>query len=580
MARNRRVKRRSNVAAGRKKASRINWETPGLVLGLVVAVHVIMGLISGTPGIHSGGDNSAYITLAHSLASDGAYNELWHPGSPPHTQYPPVYPAVLAVLMLLGAKTWGVFKALSLLGTAVATAFCFLWVRRLHGPRIAGVSALLFGISPALLYHSRWILSEPLFLALVFVTLWLLTRDSGRTTHRGEPGGGLPRFSDPRCATALALVITAYFTRSAALPLVVAVGVWLAMRRRWPTLGIFSAAFLALAIPWHLRSGGQYASAFWLVNPYAPDQGTIDLWGLASRVGSNLWDYTTGHLPTGLTGMSGAPAAILGAVTVALALAGWLHRVRSGPGVAEIFTFFYTGLIMVWPIVWSGDRFALPLYPLVLVYAGEQLVRTLDPLPRRAARVVAVSLAAMFVVPAGASWVKEAELAGGCRVMVATLGPMGCYASSVRELHVMAVWTREWLPPGSVVFARKPRLFHAFSGHASLAYPFTSDPDSLLAQADSLGVDYVVLGNWGNSGAAYVVPAVSAHRDRFCLAKQLQVGPGTPIFLLAIIPPGAHDTQGEVETEGGLRRCPGPGWAIDPSSVSLASMTVPILERE
>lgn len=584
MGRNRRGKRRRKVAAAKKKpparASRISWETPGLVLGLVVAAHVIMGVISSAPMIHTGGDNAAYVSLAQSLVQDGAYHELWHPGSPPHTQYPPVYPAVLAVLILLGAKTWGVFKAVSLLGTALATAFCFLWVRRLHGPRIAGVVALCFGISPALLFHSRWILSEPLFLTFVFASLWLLTPDSRKPARTAGSGAALSWLSRPQCVTALALVITANFTRSAGLPLVAAVGIWLAMRKRWATLAIFSVAFAAFAIPWHLRSGGEYVSAFWLVNPYALDQGTIDLWGLVTRLGTNLWEYTIEYVPTGLTGMSGIPAAVLGVVTVGLALAGWLRRVRAGPGLPEIFTLLYTGLIMVWPAAWSGDRFALPLYPLILLYAGEQLVQTVARLPRRVAQAVAVAVAAIVVVPAGASWLEDTEYAGRCRALVATRGPMGCYASNIRELQVMALWTREWLPPGSVVFARKPRLFHAFSGHPAVVYPFTSDPDRLPAQADSIGVDYVVVGSWDTSGPAYVLPAVSAHPDRFCLVRELQVGPGPAISLLAITAQGTHDTTAEEETEGGLRMCPGPGREDSPSSASLASMTVPILDRE
>ena len=585
MSRNRRGKRRGKVAAAKKKALparayRINWETPGLVLGLVVAIHITMAFISGDPGIHTGGDNAAYVSLAQSLAQDGAYHESWHPGSPPHTQYPPVYPAVLAVLILLGAKTWGVFKAMSLLGTALATAFCFLWVRRLHGPRIAGVVALFFGISPALLFHSRWILSEPLFLTFVFASLWLLTPDSRKPVRTAESGTALSRLARPRCIAALALVITANFTRSAGLPLVAAVGIWLAMRKRWATLGIFSAAFAAFAIPWHLRSGGEYVSAFWLVNPYALDQGTIDLGGLVTRLGTNLWEYTIEYVPTGLTGMSGIPAAVLGLVTVGLALAGWLHRVRSGPGLPEIFTFLYTGLIMVWPAAWSGDRFALPLYPLILLYGGEQLVRTAARLPRRVAQAVAVAVAAIVVVPAGASWLEDTEYASRCRALVANRGPMGCYASSIRELQVMALWTREWLPPGSVVFARKPRLFHAFSGHPAVVYPFTSDPNRLPAQADSIGVDYVVVGSWDTSGPAYVLPAVSAHRDRFCLVKALRAGPGPAISLWAIRAQGTNGTPAEEESEGELRMCPGPGWEDSPSSASLASMTVPILDRE
>ena len=585
MSRSRRGKRRGKVAAAKKKALparayRINWETPGLVLGLVVAIHITMAFISGDPGIHTGGDNAAYVSLAQSLAQDGAYHESWHPGSPPHTQYPPVYPAVLAVLILLGAKTWGVFKAMSLLGTALATAFCFLWVRRLHGPRIAGVVALFFGISPALLFHSRWILSEPLFLTFVFASLWLLTPDSRKPVRTAESGTALSWLARPRCIAALALVITANFTRSAGLPLVAAVGIWLAMRKRWATLGIFSAAFAAFAIPWHLRSGGEYVSAFWLVNPYALDQGTIDLGGLVTRLGTNLWEYTIEYVPTGLTGMSGIPAAVLGLVTVGLALAGWLHRVRSGPGLPEIFTFLYTGLIMVWPAAWSGDRFALPLYPLILLYGGEQLVRTAARLPRRVAQAVAVAVAAIVVVPAGASWLEDTEYASRCRALVANRGPMGCYASSIRELQVMALWTREWLPPGSVVFARKPRLFHAFSGHPAVVYPFTSDPNRLPAQADSIGVDYVVVGSWDTSGPAYVLPAVSAHRDRFCLVKALRAGPGPAISLWAIRAQGTNGTPAEEESEGELRMCPGPGWEDSPSSASLASMTVPILDRE
>lgn len=588
VARNRRRKRRRNrrrkVVARKEKpparAARISWETPGLVLGLVVAAHVIMGLISSTPMIHTGGDNAAYLSLAQSLARDGAYNELWYPGSPNHTMYPPVYPAALAVLILLGAKTWGVFKALSLLGTALATAFCFLWVRRLHGPRIAAVVALFFGISPALLYHSRWILSEPLFLTFVLASLWLLTPDSRTPARKAEPGTALSRLSGPQCVAALALVITANFTRSAGLPLVAAVGVWLAMRKRWATLGIFSAVFVALAIPWNLRSGGQYVSAFWLVNPYAPDQGTIDLWGLIARLGTNLREYTIEHVPTGLTGISGIPAAVLGVLTVGLALGGWFRRVRSGPGLCEIFTLLYTGLIMVWPVAWSGDRFALPLYPLILLYAGEQLAGTVARMPRRVAQAVAIAVVAAVVVPAGASWLEDAEHASGCRALVTTGGPMSCYAPNIRELQVMALWTREWLPPGSVVFTRKPRLFHAFSGHSAVVYPFTSDPNRLLAQADSIGVDHLVLGNWDNSGPAYVLPAVSAHPDRFCLVKELQVGPGPAISLLAIRAPGTQDTPAEQEIDGVLRMCPGPGAEASPSSASLASMKVPILDRE
>ncbi len=582
---------------------RITWRTPGLLLGLVLAIHVASGLITGSAAIHTGGDNAAYVTLAHSLASQGSYTELWHPEAPPHTMYPPLYPGLLAVLMLLGAKTWGVFKALSLLLTTLATAFCFLWVRRLHDVRVASLVALLFGVAPAVLYYSQWILAEPLFMTVVFASLWLMTpaqrgganraagdKPRGRAkaaarrrrarNRRGDATGLSGSLPAAELAAGLALVVAAYFTRSAGLPLVAAAAAWLALRRKWTMLGIFAVAFAALAVPWQLRSGGQYASAFWLVNPYDLDQGTIGLGGLLARVGENLRDYTVQHVPTGLTGLRGAPAAILGVALAGFALAGWLRRIRSGPGVAEVFFLLYAGLIMVWPVVWSGDRFALPLLPLILLYAGEELVRAAARLPRTAPRMAAVAASAVVLIPAGASWLDGAGNAGECRVRVVTGGPFACYGSSVRQMQAMALWTREWLPPGSVVFARKPRLFHAFSGHPSAVYPFTSNTGDLLALADSLGVDHLVLGNWDASGRRYALPAVSANPDRFCLVTELRDGSGSPISLLAITAPPTEDPAGAAGGGEGVRTCPNEGSEANLPMASLATMTVPILERE
>ena len=528
--------------------------------------------------MHTGGDNAAYLSLANSLARDGTYAELWHPGSPPHSMYPPVYPGILALLVLLGAKTWGAFKTVSLLFTTLATVFCFLWVRRFHGVRVAGVIATLFAVAPGVLYSSQWILAEPLFMVFTFASLWLLTPAS-RVAQRADPAGSLQLPSRLECAIGLALVVAAFFTRSAGLPLVAAAGIWLALRRRWAILGTFAAAFAVLAIPWQLRARGQYASAFWMANPYDLDLGVIGPGDLVQRIADNFWNYTIDYVPVGLTGLEGVPAAVLGVPLVGLVLVGWLRRVRAGPGVPELFFLLYSGLVTVWPAVWSGDRFALPLFPLILLYAGEALGSLAARLPQRAARIPAVAVTAVFLLSAGSSWLEGAGRANQCRVQVTIAGPLGCYGSNARELQAMALWTRDHLPPGSVIFSRKPRLFHAFSGHPSVVYPFTADGSTLLVQADSIGVDYLVLGNWDNTGVRYVLPTISANRDRFCLVTELRVGTSR-ISLLAIRAPETDVTMGQSRNEEDVQNCLDEGWDKSPSSASLASMTVPILERE
>ena len=556
------------------------WKSPVAVAAAVAAVHVVLGLASATPAMHPGGDNAAYISLAGSLARDGSYVETWHPGAPPHTQYPPLYPGALAVLVLLGAKTWGAFKAFSLVFTGLATAFCFLWIRRLHGTRAAAVVALLFGIAPGVLISGQWILAEPLFMALVYASLWLLAAEPATPKAAAAGNGAAARRTMLQLGVGLALAVAAYLTRSAGLPLVAAIAIWLLAARRWAALGAFAGLFGIAAIPWHLRAGDEYASAFWMVNPYAPELGRADLAALAQRLWENIRLYVGQVVPESMAGVGGPAGPLLGLVLAGLAGWGWFRRVRAGAGVAEIFFPLYAGLVLLWPSVWSGDRFAVPIFPILLLYAGETLAGLAARQPRWRTAILAAAAGVALVLPAGLSWGERTAQANRCRIDVATRGPLGCYANSIVELQAMALWTRERLPPGTVVFSRKPRLFHAFSGHASVVYPFTTDGRSLLAQADSMGIDHVVLGNWDGSGAAYVVPAIQANPGRFCLVAQLRMGGGAPISLLAIREPGTEDSRPPEDAGDGVATCLHEAWNSGPTPAALASMAIPILSEE
>ena len=557
--------------AERRPAPKIHWLIP---LTLVL-VHLVLAFLSASPTIHTGGDNAAYVSLASSLASDGSYVEAWHPGAPAHTKYPPLYPAVLAVMMLLGASTWGAFKAASILVTGLAVATCFLMVRRAWSPRAAVAVAALFAIAPALLFSAQWILADPLFIVLTLTCLWLLTPDpdvSGRSLLLG-----------------LAAAMAAYFTRSAGLPLLVAVAVWLALQRRWKPLAAFAGVLAVPGLLWQLRTGADYVSEFWLVNPYAPDLGRAGPVELLARVAVNFWTYTTDYVPAGLTGLDGVPAGAVGVLLAALAFAGWLRRVRAGPGVIEIFLLLYTGLILAWPAAWSGDRFALPVFPLLLLYAGESaalvLRRWLARHPdaawsRWSVRAAAVAAAALFLVPAGHVWNQRAGRAGQCRAALATAGPMGCYPRTVAEFHTMALWAGKNLPEGSVVFSRKPRIFHVFSGLPSVTYPFTTDGRSLLVQADSMNAGYLVRGNWDSTGRLYVDPVLRADPNRFCVVAQFGYAGETPVSMLAIMPPAADDVTVRDETAAAaVLSCPDAGNHVLPTAAEMASMTIPILDR-
>ncbi|MDE2806347.1 MAG: hypothetical protein OXN18_14495 [Gemmatimonadota bacterium] len=557
------------MAEGRLPAAG-HWLAPVTL----VLVHLVLAFLSASPTIHTGGDNAAYISLANSLASDGSYVESWHPGAPPHTKYPPLYPAVLALMLLLGFKTWGAFKAASMVFTGLAVAACFLMVRKARGPRTAVAVSALFAVAPAVLFSAQWILADPLFVALTLGCLWLLT-----------PG---PEVSRSSLVLGLIAAVAAYFTRSAGLPLLVAVVAWLALQKRWKPLAAFAGLFAVPGLLWQLRAGADYVSEFWLVNPYVPDLGRAGPMELVRRVVENLWTYTTDHVPAGLTGLSGMPAGVVGVLVAALAFAGWVRRTRRGPEVSEIFFLLYVGLVLAWPAAWSGDRFALPVFPLLLLYAGETAALMLRRSPARdpdatrsqwPARALLVAAAALFLIPAGQRWYQRAERARQCRAVLGTMGPMGCYVRTVSEFHAMALWAGRNLPEGSVVFSRKPRLFHVFSGLTSVTFPFTTDGRSLLVQADSMEVGYLVRGNWDTTGRLYVDPVLNANPNRFCVVAQLGYAREAPVSMLAIMPPVSDDVTVPDEREVAVLPCPGAVDHVLPSAAEVATMTVPILNR-
>lgn len=535
-----------DVAEEKRRQRRLAIAAAVLVLGVQITA-TVMAL---SPAPHNGGDNAGYLSLAHSLVTQGSYVEQWDPEARPHTKYPPVYPTILAGAMLLGAEGWGAFKAISVFFVVVSVFVTFLWALDRRGPRFALVLALLLAFSPAVLWSSRWILSDPPFLALTLFTLWAF--------HRVDRGSASPAWLWAGGAAA----ILATFTRTAGLPLVLAVGGWLALERRWKSLAIFGAAFALPSGLWWMRGqrsgGAEYVSEFWKINPYDPDLGNVGVGGLVSRIFENLNGYVFTHIPAGLAPYGGGLLAVLGLALVSAAVVGWGLRLRRERTVTELFTPLYFGLILVWPTVWSGDRFALPLYPLLLFYAGEALVDGARHLHRRLPWAVAALAVTVLGIPAVRAWSGLVHEASICSRVVETRGPFGCYSPGFQEFTLAARWVGENLPDGAAVFTRKPRIFYTLSGVPSRTYPLSQDPERFFREAREAGVEYVVMDRVDQLGALYVGPVVEARPEAFCNLIAVRGGDGGQTAILAILPTDASEVPADDSVQSGIviQACP------------------------
>lgn len=497
---------------------------PVITAAVLVVIHLLLSLLTFQPQPHTGGDNAAYIALGRSLLERGEYVSLYDPAMPLHTQYPPVFPAILAAAMAAGMEPWVPLKVIVSLFSAAAVGLAYLWIRRRRRPMLALGAGLILAASPGVLDLGHWILSDVPFWCFTMLSLWAFER------LRPELRG--------RFAVAVIATVLAYFTRSAGLPLLVGAFGWLALRRRWRQLGVLAAVALPLAAAWYLRArmqgGVDYVSQFWFVNPYSPELGRIDAAGLFGRMVENASKYVRVHLPILLTGTTGALPLVAGLVTTGLAGFGWAKRLRR-PALAEILLPLYLGLLLVWPAVWSGERFLLPALPLLLYYAGDGLVRLIRR-SRPAAALVAGTAAVAIVLLLGVpTTFLSARISGRCMLDYRIGNRYPCLPPTWREFFDVGEWARASLPHDAVVISRKPRLFWAISNLKGRVFPFAAEPAGLIRAADEAGARYIVLDNLDALSQRYLIPALLGRPQAWCM---MHAAPGGT-SLLGIVPGAA-----------------------------------------
>ena len=512
----------------------------------LAALHVALALLTFEPRPHTGGDNAAYIALGRSLLEFGTYTELWDPLLPPHTKYPPVFPAILAMAMWAGLEPWVQLKFVVIALSATAVAFGFLWMRGRGRPVLGLCAALVIALAPGVLREGRWLLSDVPFWTFTMIGLWAFER------IRGDGDWG-------RFAIGAAAILLAYFTRSAGLPLALAAFGWLAWRRHWYQLAALALIVGTPALLWWIRSRAlgpaSYVSEFWLVDPYVPALGRIGAGDMIVRILENGGRYIGTHLPVLLGGGITVPLLVVSALTFLLALVGWVARIRRRARVAELFLLLYMGLIFIWPSMWAGERFLLPVLALLLFYAGEGLIRLMRRLAPGAALGAGALAMATVVLLAMPGLVVAAQYGMECTKRYMDGEQYPCLGGDYWiDFFDMAPTATEVLPDDAIVMNRKPRLFYGLGGPRGSIYPLTPEPAAFFAAADSVGARYVVLDRLDVVSQMYLIPSLEQHPRAFCI---MLVSSATETVLFSIVadPAFRGETPEYTSLTPGFRMC-------------------------
>jgi hypothetical protein len=346
------------------------------------------------------------------------------------------------------------------------------------------------------------------------------------------------------------------------LPLIVAAIAWLALRKRWKQLAIFAASVLPFMLWWWWRArtkgGVDYVQQFWFVNPYDPSAGRVGVFDLFRRAFDNLSDYLTIHFPVLLVGGPTLLGKLVSFIVAPLAVFGWVRRLKH-PQVAEFFLPLYIGLLLVWPAVWSGERFLVPALPRLLFYAAEGLQRILYAVRPNAVRWAGVAAAALIVLFAGRTLVLSVRYGMLCTATYRLGDRYACHSQEWKDFFHTAELAGQVLPTDAVTLSRKPRTFWAVSGWVpGRNYPLSAEPDSFFAEATRSRARYVVLDRLDGLSQRYLLPVLIQRPQAFCLMYGL--GPERTA-MLGIRP--AADTmrnQSTSEREVGFSVCGPEYW--------------------
>jgi 4-amino-4-deoxy-L-arabinose transferase-like glycosyltransferase len=206
----------------------------GLAIRLVYAL-AVMG------GREPRGDGREFHLLANVLAQTGRYLQpfqyayLHH--TVPTTEKPPLYPTLLALPSWLGLDSYAAHRVVSCLLGAAAVVLIGLLGRRVGGPRVGLLAAVIAAVYPALWMLDSSLRSESLYLPLIALVLLLAYGLYDKPTWR-------------RAAALGAVIGLAALTRSEALLLVPLLIPW---RRPKVAAAVVAGCFVVVA-PWLVRN--------------------------------------------------------------------------------------------------------------------------------------------------------------------------------------------------------------------------------------------------------------------------------------------------------------------------------------
>ncbi len=356
-------------------SERRDWLTRLVVAalaGVIVAAVGVWAQNAALVGINY--DDGIYALLGKALADGKGYRLTFLPIELPGIMYPPVYPASLAPFWSLAGSQEAALAGMKLvnglyLGVAAGLFTFLLLDLRLLPIHFAVVVTLLSFVSGTMMLVTAGVLSEPLYMTMLFAALWV-------TDGMGDE----PRLS--RLAIAGLLCGLVVLTRTVGVAVVAAMAIGLWRRHGWRAAGkALAVTFLTLA-PWlafTFANSGQVPTALvprygsylqlYLSNIGGSPGFALEIF--STNVGAILQTLGAKLVPQ----FGPVLESVTGAALLALAMLGSVRIARRAPTTA-VYPWVYLSIVSVWSF--PPFRFLFILFPLLLALAVTSVPSIVD----------------------------------------------------------------------------------------------------------------------------------------------------------------------------------------------------------
>jgi hypothetical protein len=305
----------------------------------------------------------------------------------------------------------------------------------------------------------------------------------------------------------------------------------LILRKQYKYFAIFLVIFLAIFLPWQIRNAHISREVSYVVqllarDPYQIELGRANFFDIVTRVWKNFAFYSLIAIPKMLASiiLSKLLTGILGVVFAVLILIGFLNKVKRS-SIVEIYVVLSLVVILLWPRIWSSERFILAVIPFLAFYVFGGLVW----LARKIrfghlikivvgilviTNFVAIILYSRGTIRNNIEYVKGDKYAG--------------YTDDWRNYFEVIAWVRENIPNDKIIMARKPEFVYLLSRRKSLTYPITSDHSKMKETIKRC--DYIIIDNFYrvHSARRWLFPVLKKERENYRAVHKTKV----PEFVL------------------------------------------------